>query len=581
MMDIRSRLACLCILVLTVLVPGCMESGPYDNFTGLWVLSPEGRGNTGDRGALGCFSLDPERRLLTVRLASGDERLLFELPVTGMEARDGSLALTINGNAPEWSGGLPHFRSLIFEPLDEGAMLAKFYGNEIAPQKLLDAGAPAPNSIEEVRRPDSAQKELLAGIVSSSEKLFADWYLDGDDEKPALQYDAQAHRLKLRNARLVKTWGDSTLIPVGYVEVEKDDSRTCGLFVRNGSGGEGYLMVRLDQSPPEGRLKLAGKEFVLLPELSASEKRQRAEAKQEARRQAAREALEAKRKSEEEARLAREKAEAEKQRLKEEAEARKRELAEKRATMPEFSFNDIRLSDTPQKMVEKGLANYRMATSFPVQQKGNSIVNVKNPSLGSLSFLLEDPLLTEFFQGRPMQRLNVGSRYWQLGSETTQGYSMGPGKTALGGGLRPDQLIFEDKTRNDPLSTRMVISFFTLPNGSPRPLLLEVNGDIVLDALPVFRERYGEPESVKGTESDHSRQYIWRSDKEIAILRADRQNDGYYQHHQLYIVSLPAYEELMAFTNRLERQEEDAKKAAEEARLAREKAVQDARKAGI
>lgn len=579
-MKFRISWLLICIIALALFaIGGCKSSDPYDKFKGTWVNS-DGKNN------FTSFSLDSERKIFTMIRPYTEGKFLFELPIMDMETQEGLLAITINNSLLNllsqggWSG-IPQFQSLLFEPLDDDSFLLKIYSQAIDPKNLLGKNAPKPMSIVEAKHPDSDQKKILAEIgSSSSQKLWGDWYIEGDDEKPAISFDEKAGIFKLRNAQLIKLLGDSTLTPDGYVEVTKnEDSRQGIMHFKEGSPENGFILA-LNTSPLEGKLDVESERFTMLPKLSSSEKQQRIEAKQEARRQAAREELEAKRRQEEEARLAQEKAEAEAQRIKEEEEARQKALVEKRVTMPEFSFNDIRLSDSPQQMVEKGLARYKMSTSFPVQQKDNTIGTVKNPSLGAVCFLLEDPLLDEFF-GRQMQRLTIGSRYFQLGSESTAGYLMGPSDLAAKAGLRPDTLIFADKTRKDPTSTKMEIAFFTLPGGSPRPLYLEVDGDIVLDAVSVFQDRYGEPESVITSDSGHSTQYIWRSDKEIAILRADRQNDGYYEHHLLYIISLPAYEELTAFEQKLAQQQEAAQKAAEEAKQAEEKARQDARKAGI
>lgn len=579
-----------CVLALALLVTACGKSSdPYDNFKGTWIIQEKESDSY-----IASFSLEPERKMLTMTMPRvfiiNDIRkevfFLLEIPVTDMQTRDGSLAIGLDNsvllaaNEMIHAGSFLQFQSLVFEPLNDDSILLKMYGSDHSAESLLGKNAPKPKNLVEIVHPNGTQKKILADIGSSSlTKLQDEWYLEDDDEKPAMSFDEKTGTFKLRNTKLIAELGDSTFTPLGYFEKIEPDSRVGFLLFKEGNR-ENNLAVLLSASPFEGELKIERGYFTVLPKLSSSEKQKRAEAKQEERRQAAQKELEDQRKREEEARLAKEKAEAEAQRLREEEEARQKALAEKRASIPEFSFNDIRLSDSPQQMVEKGLARYKMSTSFPVQQKDNTIGTVKNPSLGAICFLLEDPLLEEFF-GRERQRLTVGSRYYQLGSETTAGYLMGPSELAAKAGLRSDVLIFADKTRKDPTSTQMQIAFFTLPDGSPRPLYLEVNGDIVLDAVSVFQDRYGDQENVTKTRDEHSTQYIWRSDKEIAILRADRQDDRSYQHHLLYIVSLPAYEELTAFEQKLEQQQEAAQKAAEEAKQAEEKARQDARKAGI
>lgn len=226
-------------------------------------------------------------------------------------------------------------------------------------------------------------------------------------------------------------------------------------------------------------------------------------------------------------------------------------LAEKRAAVPEFSFNGFTLSDTPQQMVNKGLADYRLATSFPVQRQEGSnavIAPVESPRVGNLPYVLPDESIGEALGGQAARRLPVESRYPDVVGESATGYAIGPDEAALGAGVHPDILVFRDKTRSDPASTLMRVGFYTLPGKGPRPLYLHVDGDIVKEALAEFRQRYGEPESVLAGQGGTT-QHFWRSAKELAILRLDPA-DVRRPHHQLYIISLQALADLQKFPQR-------------------------------
>ncbi|MBD5646069.1 MAG: cell envelope integrity protein TolA [Desulfovibrio sp.] len=594
-MKFRFHWAQALVLGLALLAAGCLEQDPYDKFAGTWVFGKSANGEA----PLVALDLDTAHRKLgiTVLMApdSMEEWMYLELPIQSIEMRDGSLALSVDNTQIANERRLPmsaRFGSLLLEPLDDDALLAKPYLEEIPAKDLLGRNAPRPQEIEELKRPDREQKRLLSQIEPDSDRLKRDWYIEGSWDKPALSFDAESGKVKLRNTELIKRRGESMLTPAAFIQGKMDGEHIMAVLFANTptSGGDAVLAMNLDKQPPETVLGLRGERFPLLPEMSGVERQRYARAKEDARREAARQELEAKRQAEAEAAEARRVAEERQRKADEEAriaaekarvaeEARQKELAEKRARMPQFSFGDIRLTDTPQQMVQKGLERYKLATSFPVQQKDGSIANVKNPSIGYLPFLLQDPGISEALGGKERVRMNVPSRYRQMGSETTGGFVLGPDKMALEAGVRPDILILQDKTRNDPTSTAIEIGFFTLPGKAPTPYYLNVDGDIVVDAVSVFKERYGEPENVVSDGDTH--QYLWRSGNELAILKVDPQNPNTRQHHELYIVSLPAYAELEKFTQDLRQAEEAKKKAAEEAERARKKAEQDARKAGI
>lgn len=238
------------------------------------------------------------------------------------------------------------------------------------------------------------------------------------------------------------------------------------------------------------------------------------------------------------------------------------ELAEKRAALPEFSFNGFSLSDTPQQMVNKGLPGYRLATSFNVRGNRSStadIATVENPRVGDLPYVLPDDLLAEALGGKEARRLPVESRYPDVVGASAIGYAIGPDEAALGAGLHPDILLFKDKTRSDPASTLMRVGFYSVPGKGPRPLYLHVDGDIVKEALKEFRERYGEPERILDGEGGTT-QHVWRSANELAILRLDPA-DVRRPHHQLYIISLSALAELQKFTQGREHSADGAQSA--------------------
>lgn len=593
-MKFRFHWARALVLGLALLAAGCMEEDPYEKFTGTWVFNLQNQElrHVGDTQQLYALSVDTARKLLTVTIltsaTSADDWTLVEQPILNMETRDGSLAMNLEkASHPGLEGlGVLMFGSLILEPLDKDALLAKIYPDAVPLKDLLGNEPPKPANIEEVKRPDEQQRKLLAEARSSSSTLNGDWYLEDSWEKPAMALDTATGKLKLRDTKLIKLRGDSTLTRSGYTEVKNDKQHVAIVIFANTrtSGGNAAFGRDMRKQPTEASFTLRGEDFVLLPDMSEAERKQRAEARAEARRQAAREELDAKRQAEGEALERKRQAEAEARMASEKARAavtaRQKELAEKRAKMPEFSFNDIRLSDSPQDMVKKGLERYKLSTSFPVQQKGGSVGGISDPVIGYLPFLLEDAGVADALGGLEAQRLKVPSRYPRVGMEVTTGYILGPDDLALRAGVRPDILMFTDKTRKDPTSTLMNIGFFTLPDKAPRPLYLNVDGDIVVDALSVFKERYGEPESVIHGEGNAT-QHIWRSGNEMAVLKVDPKDGKGRQHHELYIISLPAYAELQQFTQNLRQAEEAEKKAAEEAERARQKAEEDARKAGI
>lgn len=589
-MKFRFHWAQALVLGLTLLSAGCLEQDPYEKFAGPWVIV-----KSSSPAPLEALNLDTAHKKLNLTYLKPDnteEWFYAELPIQSMETRDGSLALTVDSSTIPDALGLPprlRFGSLLLEPLNEDALLAKPYSEMIPPVQLLGGNAPRCEDIEELKRPDREQQKVLAQLEPETGRLKGDWYIEGSWETPALSFDRENGKVKLRNTRFIKILGDSTLTPASFFDVKVRGERGTGVTFTNSRRDTGFV-IDLTKEPPESALVLRGERFVLLPEMSRAERQRYAQAKEDARREAARQELEAKRQAEAEAAEARRVAEERQRKAEEEAriaaekarveeEARQKELAEKRAKMPQFSFSDIRLSDTPQQMVQKGLERYKLSTSFPVQQKGNSVGSVSSPTIGFMPFLMEDPGISEALGGQQLKRMNVGSRYRQMGSETTSGYLLGPDKLALQAGVRPDILILQDKTRNDPTSTLIEIGFFTLPGKAPTPLYLNVDGDIVTDAVSVFKERYGEPENVVSDGDTH--QYLWRSGNELAVLKVDPQQSGYRQHHELYIVSLPAYTELEKFTQDLRQAEEAKQKAAEEAERIRKKAEEDARKAGI
>lgn len=593
-MKFRFHWARALVLGLALLAAGCMEEDPYEKFAGTWVFNLQNQElrHVGDTQRLYALSVDPSRKLLTVTIfksdTSADDWLLNEQPILNMEVRDGFLAMNLEKDAHplmEAIGG-GTFGSLILEPLDKDALLAKIYPNAVPLKDLLGNEPPKPANIEEVKRPDEQQRKLLAEARSSSSTLNGDWYLEDSWEKPAMALDTATGKLKLRDTRLIKLRGDSTLTRSGYMETKNDKQHLAGVVFANTrtSGGNAALVRDMRKQPTEATFTLRGEEFILLPDMSEAERKQRAEARAAARRKAAREELDAKRQAEGEALERKRQAEAEARMASEKARvavtARQKELAEKRSKMPEFSFNDIRLSDTPQQIAQKGLSRYKLSTSFPVAQKGGSVSGITDPVIGYLPFLLEDAGVADALGGQEAQRLKVPSRYPRVGMEVTTGYVLGPDEQTIKAGVEPNLIMFTDKTRKDPTSTLMNIGFITLPGKDPRALYLNVDGDIVVDALSVFRERYGEPESVIHGEGNAA-QHIWRSDNEVAILRVDPKDGMGRQHHELYIISLPAYAELQQFTQNVRQAEEAEKKAAEEAERARQKAEEDARKAGI
>lgn len=590
MIKFNSHLTRVLILALTLFVTACMEQDPYEKFSGTWVVTPpEGLRIKADKSPpFFAFNLDPQRKILGIRVMlsgrDGQGWLLLEVPVQAMEVRDGSLALNLGENRPDIPVRDPimSMGSLMLEPLEKDVMLARCYSMNLPLAKLLDGKAPKPDLIEEARRPDSEQAALLDQARSSYQAMNGDWYLESSWEKPAMTLDVATGKVRLRDSRLIKELGNTSLNSSAYLEVQIDKRKVGSILFEKSSEdiSPPELEIDLAQKPPVATLKMLGNTFAMLPDMGVFERQQYQKSKEEARRAAAKAELEAKRRQDEEARIHAEQRRMAEEKARAEAEARQKALDEKRAAMPEFSFNDIRLSDNPQQMVKKGLELYRLGTSFPVQQKGNSIAGIKNPNIGYLPFLMKDPAISDALDGLEARRMTVGSRYRRLGSESSSGYFIGPDESAGKAGVRSDVIIFADKTRDDPTATLIQAGFYTLPDGEPRPLYLNVDGDIVLDALEVFRERYGEPESVL-KDDNGIEQHVWRSNSEIAIMRTEPADKQHYRHYELYIISLPAYAELQKFTRDLHEQEEASKKAAEEAELARKKAASKARKAGI
>ena len=234
------------------------------------------------------------------------------------------------------------------------------------------------------------------------------------------------------------------------------------------------------------------------------------------------------------------------------------ELAERRAKMPTFSFAGFTLADTPGQVMQKGLANYKITTSFPVQQEGKIITVVTSRhDLGEID-LPTDKSIDEFFS----YHNRSGGRYT---------YNLGVADVIRASGLRIDFISLEEKDDN----TRIEYYYYMLPGGVPKALYLHVSGNIVEYVPSVYREQYGEHEGIST--------WVWVSNKETAISDT-----------RFYMFSKTAYDELgkyVAVARAAIQAEEEAKRKVEEeakriteeekrnAESAKRKAAEEKRKA--
>lgn len=229
--------------------------------------------------------------------------------------------------------------------------------------------------------------------------------------------------------------------------------------------------------------------------------------------------------------------EAEKQRAIAEAE-RQKKLMEERANMPPFSFSGFTLADSPQQVVEKGLKQFDVSTSFPVQQSSNSIkILTGEQNCGRIDYRSKS--LDTFFSGFDHE----DSYYW-----------LGVSKAVLQSGFRIDVIQLEvDKWGNDRIQIHYY--YYTIPGSAPKVLYMAVAGKLIDDVSAVFRERYGAPEWER-----HGR--VWLSNTEAAIcLQTNMQR-------VLYLVSRAGYDESRAYAAKIDarvREEDITKRAAEEA----------------
>ena len=226
--------------------------------------------------------------------------------------------------------------------------------------------------------------------------------------------------------------------------------------------------------------------------------------------------------------------ERERQRLAAEEE-RKRRLAEAKVGKPPFSFSGFTLSDTPQQIIEKALPNYKITTSFPVQQSGKTIrIDSSRQKVPAL-LVARCPTLDEFFHKDGRHYLSATDKI-------------------LDSGLRIDTITLEEKGAD---RTDITYYFYTLPGGAPKPLYIVVRGALVRDVPAVFTERYWERD-----EKAYNTQ-VWVSNTEAAITHQDYLSS-------LFLVSKAGSTEYVGYVREMETKieaEENAKrKAAEDAR---------------
>jgi hypothetical protein len=226
-------------------------------------------------------------------------------------------------------------------------------------------------------------------------------------------------------------------------------------------------------------------------------------------------------------------------------EERKRKIAEAKAKAPQFSFGGFTLSDTPQQIIEKGLPNYKISTSFPVQQSGKAIsIDSRRQNLNYIAVKSSSTL----------------SKFFSHHRHSFYGYGLHASDAVLASGLRIDTIRLEEQGGGSDRAAIMYY-FYTLPGGAPKTLYIAVSGPIVRDVPAVFTERYWE------RDDEYSTTQVWVSNVEAAIVG---QTADVFAKSNLYLVSKAAYDEYATYVVDLEtriKAEEDAKrKAAEDAR---------------
>ena len=155
------------------------------------------------------------------------------------------------------------------------------------------------------------------------------------------------------------------------------------------------------------------------------------------------------------------------------------EKQEKRAGMPQFAFGGFTLTDTPQQVIEKGIANYKIATTFPVEQQGKTIKVYRNRVRLDIH-LLVDNLLDDFEDFFPGYN-------WSI--PIYRGIHYTPSKDMFDSGLIVDVI---DLTANQG-DALIRYYYITYPGKGSKVLCMAVTGDLVQSAPGVFQDRYGKP----------------------------------------------------------------------------------------
>ncbi len=122
--------------------------------------------------------------------------------------------------------------------------------------------------------------------------------------------------------------------------------------------------------------------------------------------------------------------------------------------MPPFSFGGFALSDTPQKVIEKGMAEYSITTSFPVQQSGNAIkVDSGTKNFGYIRVT-----------SRSLDQIFI---YHKRVNQYVNDYNLGVSNAAIKAGLRIDTIELKEKGGS---GTSICYYYYTLPGAAPKVL---------------------------------------------------------------------------------------------------------------
>jgi hypothetical protein len=250
-------------------------------------------------------------------------------------------------------------------------------------------------------------------------------------------------------------------------------------------------------------------------------------------------------KADEEARMRQAQAAEEARMRQEQSDEEARMRIERRPALPEFRFCGFTLSDSPQLVITKGLSNYEISTSFPVQQSTQAIKVTSAPQNFHIVAIQDhNSPLDQFFSHH---------------KSSNGRYNLAASARELASGLRIDTIELQEKDDRGAIIANIRFYYFMLADGIPKALYMRVTGDIVRHVPEIFGKRYGYPEHT-------GKSTIWFTSKEAAI--AGRENDS--SHPVFYMVSQTAYNEyarhVAGVAAKMQAEEAENRRVADEAR---------------